>query len=213
MELAVQKREIQGKGVKALRDAGFIPAELYGREFDNIHLSVPEKDFNKIFKEAGESTLVNLVVGSEKIPVLIYDISADPLTDRVSHIDFYRVRMDEKTEVPVEIEFIGEPQAVKEKKGILVKAIHEIEVRALPIDLPHNIEIDINGLAEIGDTIHIKDIKPIKGVEFLAEPDAVIATITEIIEEVEETPVSVEEVKVEGEEKRAEKEKETEQEK
>lgn len=196
-----------------MRDAGFIPAELYGREFDNIHLSVPEKDFNKIFKEAGESTLVNLVVGSEKIPVLIYDISADPLTDRVSHIDFYRVRMDEKTEVPVEIEFIGEPQAVKEKKGILVKAIHEIEVRALPIDLPHNIEIDINGLAEIGDTIHIKDIKPIKGVEFLAEPDAVIATITEIIEEVEETPVSVEEVKVEGEEKRAEKEKETEQEK
>ena len=209
MELIAQKREIMGKAVKTLRDGGFIPAELYGREFENIHLSVPEKDFNKIFNEAGESTIVSLAVGEEKIPVLINDIFTDPLSNKISHIDFYRVRMDEKTEVSVPFEFVGEAQAVKEKKGILIKAMHELEIRALPADLPHNIEIDVSGLAEIGETIHVKDIKPIKGVEFLAEPEAVIVTVTEIVEEVvEEKPASVEEVKVEGEEKKAEKEEE-----
>ena len=209
MELIAQKREIMGKAVKTLRDGGFIPAELYGREFENIHLSIPEKDFNKIFNEAGESTIINLTVGGEKIPVLINDIFTDPLSNKISHIDFYRVRMDEKTEVSVPFEFVGEAQAVKEKKGILIKAMHELEIRALPADLPHNIEIDVSGLAEIGETIHVKDIKPIKGVEFLAEPEAVIVTVTEIVEEVvEEKPASVEEVKVEGEEKKAEKEEE-----
>ena len=206
MELTAQKREIMGKAVKTLRDGGFIPAELYGREFQNIHLSVPEKDFNKVFNEAGESTIVNLSVDGEKIPVLVNDIFTDALTNKISHIDFYRVRMDEKTEVSAPLEFIGEAQAVKEKKGILIKAMHELEVRALPADLPRNIEIDISNLAEIGESIHVKDIKPIKGVEILAEPEAVIVTVTEIIEEVvEEKPASVEEVKVEGEEKKIEK--------
>lgn len=210
MELNVQTRENPGKKIKALRESGFIPAELYGRGFDNIHLSVPAKEFGKILKEAGESTIVNLVVGKDKFPVLIHDVSSDILSDKVSHIDFYRVHMDEKTEVAIPLEFIGEAQAVKEKLGILVKAMHEIEVRALPSDLPRNIEIDVSGLAEIGATIHVSDLKLIKGVEFLAEPDAVIATITEIVEEVEETPISVEEVKVEGEEKKEEKEETTE---
>ena len=206
MELTAQKREIMGKAVKSLRDGGFIPAELYGREFQNIHLSVPEKDFNKVFNEAGESTIVNLSVDGEKIPVLVNDIFTDALTNKISHIDFYRVRMDEKTEVSVPLEFIGEAQVVKEKKGILIKAMHELEVRALPADLPHNIEIDIGNLAEIGESIHVKDIKPIKGVEILAESEAVIVTVTEIIEEVvEEKPASVEEIKVEGEENKAEK--------
>lgn len=216
MELIAQKREIMGKAVKTLRDGGFIPAELYGREFENIHLSIPEKDFNKVFNEAGESTIVNLAVGGEKIPVLINDVFTDPLSNKISHIDFYRVRMDEKTEVSVPFEFVGEAQAVKEKKGILIKAMHELEIRALPADLPHNIEIDVTNLAEVGQSIHIKDIKPVKGVEILAELEAVIATITEIVEEVvEEAPVSVEDVKVEGEEKKnvteegAEKENET----
>jgi len=201
----VQKREIMGKAVKTLRDGGFIPAELYGREFKNVHLSVPEKDFNKVFNEAGENTIVNLSVDGEKIPVLINDTFTDSLMNKISHIDFYRVRMDEKTEVSVPFEFIGEAQVVKEKKGILIKAMHELEIRALPADLPHNIEIDVSGLAEIGETIHVKDIKPIKGVEILAEPEAVIVAVTEIVEEVvEEKPVSVEDVKVEGEEKKAE---------
>lgn len=205
MELTAQKREIVGKAVKTLRGGGFIPAELYGREFENIHLSVSEKDFNKVFNEAGESMIINLTIGEEKIPVLINEVTKNTLTDKIFHIDFYRVRMDEKTEVSVPLEFIGEAQAVKEKKGILIKAMYELEVRALPADLPHNIEIDIVGLAEIGQGIHVKDIKPIKGVEILAEPEAVIAIITEIVEDVvEEKPISVEDVKVEGEENKKE---------
>ncbi|MFH1346749.1 MAG: 50S ribosomal protein L25 [Spirochaetota bacterium] len=232
MELTVQKREIMGKAVKTLRDGGFIPAELYGREFENIHLSVSEKDFNKVFNEAGESVIVQLKIiepqinadqtqihadkigvnqsqnqnKSELVPVLINDIFIDPLTNKISHIDFYRVRMDEKTEVSVPLKFIGEAQAVKEKKGILVKAMQEIEVRALPADLPHNIEISVGDLVEIGESVKVKDIKPIEGVEILDELEAVIAIITEIVEEVvEEKPASVENVKVEGEEKKEEK--------
>lgn len=205
MELRVQKREIFGKRVKSLRKGGFVPAELYGHGIKNIHLNVPKKEFSKIFKEAGESTLVNIVVEgaeSEKLPVLIHDVLTDPIKDDITHIDFYQVRMDEKIQAAIPLEFIGEAPAVKEKGGVLVKAMHEIEVEALPIDLPHTIKVDLGKLIDIKTSVHVKDLEVLKGVKLLVELETVIATIIEQAkeEEVVKGPTSVDEVKVEGKE-------------
>lgn len=217
-ELIVQKREIFGKKVKSLRERDFIPAELYGHDFKNIHLSVPAKDFSRVFKEAGESAIIKLKVKSEKLKVedeepkseefnvLINDFQKSPLTNEISHIDFYSVRMDEKITATVPLEFINESPAVKEKVGILIKAMQEIGIEALPADLPRHIEVDISNLSNIGTSIYVKDLKVNKGVKILINSETVVATIAEIAKEEEVVaPASVEEVKVEGEEKREEK--------
>jgi len=213
MELQVQKREILGKRVESLRNQGFIPAELYGHGFENIHLTVPAKEFLKLFKEAGESTIVNLSLENKKLPVLIHDVSVDPLSDQIINIDFYQVKMDEKITTSVPLEFVGVSPAVKEKDGVLIKAVQEIEVEALPADLPHNIKVDISQLSDIGMNIQIKDLKINKKVKVLADPETVVATVTEPVkEEVVEKPITVEEVKVEGEEEKEGEEKEAEKE-
>jgi large subunit ribosomal protein L25 len=207
MELQVRKRDILGKRVKNLRQEGLIPAELYGHGRENIHLSVLAKEFFKVFKEAGESTIIKLVLSDserskEEVNVLIHDLQKNPLTDEISHIDFYQVRMGEKITISVPLEFIGEAPAVREKGGILVKSMQEVEVEALPADLPARIEINLDKLSEIGISIYVKDLKVVKEVKILVDPETVVATITEPVkEEVEEKPITVEEVKVEGEEK------------
>ncbi|HEY4523569.1 MAG TPA: 50S ribosomal protein L25 [Candidatus Paceibacterota bacterium] len=207
MDLAVQKREDFGKKADALREAGFIPAELYGHGTENLHLSIPVKDFSKVFKEAGENTVVNVIVDGKKHPTLIYDVQYDPVLGNVIHADFYEVRMDEKIKTHVPVEFIGDSPAVKEKAGIVVRAIQEIEVEALPIDLPHVIEVDLGLLTDIGASFHVKDLKKLSGVEFLVEPETVIATVTAQMTVEEEAalagPVDVTEVKVETEEEKA----------
>jgi large subunit ribosomal protein L25 len=212
MELTAQKREIFGKKTAALRRQGFVPAELYGHGLDNLHLMVSAKDFSKIFKEAGESTIVKLKIKNEKLKtdefnVLVYDFQKNPLTDEFNHIDFYSVRMDEKITTSVPLEFIGEAPAVKEQGGILIKAMQEVEIEALPADLPHHINVDISIIKAIGDSIFIKDLDFGKGVKVLVGPETVVATVIEIAKEEEIKPeVKVEDVKVEGEEKKKEKE-------
>lgn len=203
MELKAEKREILGGKVNALRKEGFIPAELYGHGKENVHLTVNGKEFAKVLKEAGESTVITLVIGKEKTPALIHDVNIDPISDAVLHVDFYAVNMNEEIDAEVQFEFVGEAMAVKTQGGVLVKSMHEIEVRALPANLPHSIEVDLSVLDNIHDSIHVKDLKVKSGVKLLAEPDAVIATIIE--QETEEEvagPVSVADVKVEGEEKK-----------
>ncbi|MEK7062160.1 MAG: 50S ribosomal protein L25 [Patescibacteria group bacterium] len=210
MELTVQKREILGKQLKGLRKQGFIPAEFYGREAENLHLSVPVKEFGKIFKEAGESTIIKLNVDGKKINALIHDVQKNSLTDAILHIDFYGIKMDEKIRVSIPLLFSGESLAVKEG-GVLIKAIHELEIEALPADLPHHIEVDLEKLAAIGDSILVKDLNFSKGAKVLINMETVVATVVEPkVEEEVVAAVSVEDVKVETEEKKEAREKEKE---
>jgi large subunit ribosomal protein L25 len=206
MDLTVKTREILGRGVKSLRNEGLVPAELYGHGVSNRHLSVLAKDFSKVYKEAGESVVVNLDLDGEKMPVLIHEVSFDPVRNSALHVDFYQVNMKEKTTTSVPLEFIGVSPAVKEKKGVLIKAMQEMEVEALPADLPSKIEVDISVINEIGESVYVKDLKTVNGVEFLADGESVVATVSEQAkeEEVPAGPASVEEVKVEGEEKKSE---------
>lgn len=210
MELAVKKREHFGKRVNALRREGAIPAELYGRGLANLHLSVPAKEFAKLFKEAGTNTVVTLVVGVEKRPALIHEVARDPLTGDPAHIDFYQVRMDEKIRARVPLAFTGEAPAVKAKGAVVNKAMTEIEVEALPQDLPHSFIVDLSSLGDVNESIYVCDLDVPRGVKVLADADTAVATATPPapVEEakpvVEEAVADVSAVKVETEEKRAE---------
>lgn len=206
MDLAVQKRGKFGKAAKALRREGLIPAELYGHGLENIHLSVSAKDFHKVFKSAGESAIVNIVMEHERRPVLIHDVALHPVTEQVLNIDFYQVRLDERIKVKIPLNFTGEAPGVKDKGGVLVKSVHEVEVEALPGGIPPALQVPLEALTDIGSSVHMKDVKIPAGVKVFISPETVIATIKEKIEE-EAAPaaeVTVESVKVETEEKKVE---------
>ena len=205
MELSVTMREKFGKVVAQTRKAGFIPAEVYGKGLENLHISVSAKDFKKVFKEAGRNTLITLSAGGEKYSTLVHDVQKDYLSDEVIHIDFYRVRMDEKIKAKVPLEFTGEAMGVKEKGGILNISMHEIEIESLPGDLPHRLSVDLAPLDDINKSVYVKNIAVPNGVKVLVDPNTAIATVKAPVEEkVEEAPVDVSEVKVESEEKKAE---------
>ncbi len=208
MDLKAETREKFGRGVAALRKSGVLPAELYGRGVANQHLSVALKDFNKVYKEAGENTIVNVVVGGKKTPVLINDVAFDSVSDQPIHADLYAVRMDEKLQAKVPLEFVGESLAVKNAGGVLVKAVQEISVEALPDKIPHIIKVDISKLSEIGNSIRLNELGIPSDVKLLVDAGMVVVTVKAKMTEEQEAALqaegSVEEIKVETEEKKAE---------
>jgi large subunit ribosomal protein L25 len=213
LELIVKLRQEIGKKNNQLRKQGLIPAILYGHGVKNIPLVVKAQDFEKIYQEAGESTLVKLKVKSknekdkERV-VLIHDIQKNPVTDKIIHVDFYQVKMDEMLNAEVSLNFIGQSPAVIEQNGVLVKNIQQVEVEALPQNLPREIKVDISSLKTFDDNIYIKDLELPAGVKIIAEPEEVVASVVPPrkeaeLEELEGAPEEkVEEVKVEAEEKR-----------
>jgi large subunit ribosomal protein L25 len=179
MELKVESRTVFGKKTDKLRKGGLIPAEVFGRGIENVHLSVPAKDFSKIFKEAGENTVISLVDEKGKsTPVIVSDVAMDRMKGIVLSIDFHHIRMDEKIQAKVPVEFTGEAPAAK-KGMMLVKVVNEIEVEALPNDIPHRFEIDISKLDEPGQGIYIKDLKTDPNVKIMMPADATIITVAE----------------------------------
>jgi large subunit ribosomal protein L25 len=208
IHLAVKTRDMTGKKVKALRAEGLIPAELYGHGVENVHLSVPAKEFNKVFKTAGSSTMITLDLGHEKRPAMIHDVLRDNVRDDILHVDFYQVRLDEKITAHVPLEFVGESAAVKEKQAVITKAISEIEVEALPQDVPHTLTVDLALLDDLNKSIYVKDIVVPKGVEIQIDGESVVATAQEPAKEeevvAEAAPMDVADIKVESEEKKAE---------
>jgi large subunit ribosomal protein L25 len=198
--------EIRESSLKpaAIRASGLIPGEIYGKQFENKHITVSAKEFGKVFEEAGENTIVNLKVEGETYPVIVHDHQKDPITDKFMSVDFFKVRLDEKITAPIPLEFIGESSAVKELGGVLVKSMDEIEVEALPSDLPHEINVDVSAIKEIDGSIYVKDLPVTGNYEIVTDPDTVIATVTLPEEEVVEPTASVEDIVTEGEAKRAE---------
>ncbi|MEK7135055.1 MAG: 50S ribosomal protein L25, partial [Patescibacteria group bacterium] len=160
-----------------------------------------------------------LFVGGKAKNVLIHDVSRDPTTEEISHVDFYEVNMEEKITTKVSLVFVGEAPAVSDLSGILVKAKQELEIRALPADLPHQIEVDISQLKTFDDNILVKDIKLPKNVEILENIETSVATVIPPRSEAElealkgEIEEKVGEVKVEAEEKAKEREGEEKEEK
>lgn len=178
IELAAERRTVMGRKVKHLRTEGQLPAVLYGKGQEVITLQVPLKDFERTLKQAGESTLVYLSVSGQAYPTIIHDVARHPASGTPIHADFYKVRLDEVITTKVPVVFIGVSAAVKDLGGIFVRNVNELEVQALPSDLPHEIEVDISRLANFGDQIVLGDIK-IDNAKLVGEADEIIATIQE----------------------------------
>ena len=218
LTLSSKIRKEVGKKVKSLRQQGILPAVLYGHKIKNLNLELDLKEFEKIYKEAGESSLITLVIAKgkdeaeaeasslslnveekkQKFLVLIHDIQFDHLTEKPIHIDFYQPELKEEVEVTVPLIFEGEAPAVKDLGGTLVKNISEVEVKALPQNLSHEIKVDIGNLKTFEDNILIKDLIVSKEVKILKEPEEIVAAVArpEKVEEELEKPVEekVEEV-------------------
>lgn len=171
-------RKEKGKKVGALRERGLLPAVLYGPKIKDQHLTLDLKEFQKAYEEAGESSLLNLKVAEgEEYPVLIHEVQINPINDLPLHIDFYQPNLEEEVEATIELVFEGEAPAVKELGGVLVKSISEVEVRALPQNLPREIIVKIDGLKTLEDNISIKDLAVSANVIILKEPDEVVASV------------------------------------
>src|SRR3989338_7603168 len=175
--LKAEKREITGKKVSNLRKQGKIPAVVYGVGEKSVLLQVLGKDFEKVFREAGESTLVELEIGPDRKNVLIHEIDFDPIKDTPRHVDFLQVRMDKPIRAKVHVVFEGESGAVKNLGGVLVKVAHELEIEALPKDLPHEIKVDISNLQNLEDKFLVSNLKLPSGVKVIADSNEVLALV------------------------------------
>ncbi|MFH1036453.1 MAG: 50S ribosomal protein L25 [Patescibacteria group bacterium] len=203
--LAAKIRKETGKSVQGLREKGILPAVLYGPKMESQHLGVDQKEFEKIYREAGESSLISLEIdGSEnakkKYLVLIHQMQFDPLTLKPLHVDFFQPSLKEEIEVKVPLIFEGEAPAVKELGGTLVKNISEIEVKSLPQNLPHEIRVDVTLLKTFENNVLVRDLVLPEGVKVLKGLDDIIAFVAPV-EKVEEELAKPAEEKVEEVEK------------
>jgi large subunit ribosomal protein L25 len=207
--LKAKLRKTFGRKTKHLRKKGLLPAILYGPKIKNTPLVLDYKEFEKIWKKAGESSLIDLEVEGEKkkFSVLIHEIQQDPLTNKVIHVDLYQPDLEKKVIAWVPLVIVGEAPAVKNLGGTLIRHLDEVEVKALPRDLPHEIKIDVSDLKEIHDEILIKDLEIPEGVEILRDPKEIVVSVAppeKIEKEIEKPEEEVPEVIKEKEEKREE---------
>lgn len=179
-------REVLGKKVKRLRAQGKLPGHVYGNTKEVEHVSVIAGEFIKVFKQAGETGLVDLKIGDDRIrPVLIKEVDIDPVSDKILHVGFYQVNLKEKVTVPVPIVLVGEgPESVKMGETVVLQTLNEVNVEALPTDLIENIEVNIEVLKEIGDSISVSDLNYDRStLTVLAEPEEVVVKLDTAVTE------------------------------
>lgn len=176
--LTAQARTITGRQAKTLRVKQLIPGVVYGKTHTPENVQMDYNTFAKLYKAAGATSIIDLSVGTgTPLKVLIHDISRDPITHRIAHVDFYAINMKEKLTVKIPLKFMGDSAAVKELGGILIKTIDEVEVSALPTDLVQEIEVNLSPLKAFNDSLHIHDIILPSGITLTTKTDDVIAKV------------------------------------
>ena len=165
-------------GVNQLRQDGFIPGVVYGRGVENTNVVVETPVLEKVLQKSGESTLLELTIeGGKSKHVLIQDVQRDPVKDNLTHVDFLEVSLDRKIKAEIPLHFIGDSPAIKELGGILIKGVQQVEVEALPQNLPHNIEIDISSIKTFEDHITVADLKISNNVKILVSEETILASV------------------------------------
>ena len=213
LSISVEPRKVLGKKVKKIRSEGLLPANIFGKALKSKAIQLNEKDFRSVFKLAGETGVVEVKLGAEVYPVLVHNVQRNPVTDKIIHVDFHKVNLKEKITAHVPIKLEGEAPAEKSGIGLILQTINEIEVESLPSDIPHEIIVDISNLTEVGQTIHVKDLKINRDkVEVKNEPEEVVISVqtAEMKEEPvaeEKVPEEVEAIAEKGEEEAAGEEK------
>ncbi len=198
--LNAKTRELKSDKAQ-MRKGGNIPAVFYGPKEASTPITINEVEFLKAYKEAGESSIITLKLGSEEHDTLLKDVQFDAVSLRPLHADFYVIEKGKKLKVNVPLEFVGVSAAVKNLGGILMKVMHEVEIEAMPKNLPHNITVDISSLVDFAAHIQAKDVKLPEGVELVSKSDEVIALVKEPREEKEEEAAPVDLASIEVEKK------------
>jgi large subunit ribosomal protein L25 len=191
--LNVASRGVLGKKVRALRREGAIPANIYGNKIDSVAVQVDAEEFRHLLKEHGRRELVYIQINGDERPVFIRDIQRNPVTDQVLHIDFLQISLTETVRLDVPIHLVGKSPAVVDLAGILTHTLSQIQVEALPMAIPSLIEVDVSGLVELQQSLHVSDIAPIEGVTFLSDAEMVVARVDAPALVVEEVPAEAEE--------------------
>ncbi len=202
LELTLDAREAQGKANKRLRRAGLVPGVVYGKGEDSTNVQVEAKTFETLYRAAGRTSVVKfrLPGGARATSGFIKSVQRHPLTGRAIHVDYYLVNLKVEMEVDVPLVFTGEAPAVEATGGTLLHNLSSIHVKALPTDIPHEVEVNVSVLTSLDVAIHVRDLNLNRDlVHVMTDGETLVATVVPPrIEEEPETVVG------EGEEAEAE---------
>ena len=227
MKLRAEKRELLGKKVKTLRAVGLVPAVIFGKDERSLPITVNKKEFLDVFKEVGETGLVEVELKDQTSNVLIRNYTKHSVTGNILHIDMYKVNLKEKTSAIVPIVFEGVPEMVKSGDAILLEILNEIEVECLPTDIPKQFTVDTTVLKDLDAIITVSDLnydkekitilgheenEPVAKLDYAVMEEEVVEEVTEA-EAIEGVEATEEKIKEEGEEGKKEESKEKQPEK
>jgi large subunit ribosomal protein L25 len=178
-QLQASPRQVLGKEVRFLRRKGITPANVFGHGLTSVAVQIDTKQLRQVLNKAGTSQLIALKIEGESEPrnVLVRDFQINPLSRELLHIDLYQVSMTERMTLDVPLVLVGESMAVKKLAGVMLQNLNSLKVECLPGDIPAAIEVDLIGLAELGDAIHVKEITLGDAVTILNDPEEVIVSV------------------------------------
>lgn len=198
--LKAEKRTITGKKVKNIRLAGKVPAVIYGGKLKSLPISLDKRDTTNTLNKVSGSTILTISIEGEEHAALVREIQQDYIKGELLHVDFLAVSLKEKLRTNVSVSLVGVAPVLEEYSALIVAGLDQIEVECFPQDLPEVIEVDVSILEELGAAIYLKDIPAIENVEFLSDPEDLIAVASSIKEEIEEVIEEEEELLEEVEE-------------
>jgi len=191
VELAAERRTVQGKQVKQLRRQGQVPGVMYGHDFNPVSLQFEARSLRDVLSQVGGSQLISIKIKGENQPemALVRDVQRDPIRRNLLHVDFYRVQMTERLTAEIPLEIVGQSPVIEAREGILLQGLSTIEVECLPGDLVDAIEVDLSDLTEVDQGVYVRDLAIPAGIDLLTDPDEMIVRVVpleeeEIIEEV-----------------------------
>ena len=183
------KLNVQPRAKKEKLDNKTIPAVVYGPSIESKSIKLDKVEFEKIYEEVGESSLIDLIIADEtSVKVIVKEVQKHPFKNLIYNVDFHQVDMTQKITTEIPLEFIGESRAKKEEGALIMKNLDTVEVECLPADLVNFIEVDLSSLNDLGDSIRVKDLKVPTGMEILEEAEEMVVSAIEPQEE-EEEPV------------------------
>lgn len=197
LELTLDPRAALGKANKSLRRDGIVPGVVYGKDHESTPVQVDAKTFETLYSAAGRTSVIQLRVpgSSRAISGLIKSVQRHPLTRTAVHVDFFVVNLLQEMELDIPLVLVGEAPAVESTGGTLLHNLSQVRVKALPNDIPHQIDVDVSVLATLDDAIHVRDLQlDREKVHLLTDPDAVVATVVPPRQEEEPEPVVAEEL-------------------
>ncbi|MBK9123429.1 MAG: 50S ribosomal protein L25 [Chloroflexi bacterium] len=174
-----QPRTVTGKKVGVLRREGFVPATVYGPKSEPVNVQIPYRPLELALLKAGGSNLIDITSGGKKHTVLVREVQRNPITRKITHVDFFELDLTQRLRTDVPLQLVGESPAVEGKLGVLITGPTALHVELLPSQLMDHFAVDISVLTEVGQSIHVRDIKLEEGVIILNDPDELIARITQ----------------------------------